>query len=242
MSAATSAPTQATKRGSLPPLAPTPKKRKPAAVISTCILTTNPIRRLDAKTVAQLRIELDGMDWSAPRAKKFNHNVPRDQIVVSEDGLETYFYGSGDLPRAVWPPAIKRLAVSMSTESDTEYNMILINRYVDGKDSVSWHADDEKNIDQDAPIVSVSIGASRYFHIRKTRMGEEHHGRCRAPDHTTMLRKGVRMPKKVGAKLLLDNGSYIVMPPGFQSRHEHAVLKTKKEVGVRYNLTLRKSL
>jgi hypothetical protein len=57
-----------------------------------------------------------------------------------------------------------------------------------------------------------------------------------------MQRKGVTVPKKVGIKMLPKNGFYVVMPPGFQFLHEHAVPKTKKEVGVRYNLTFRKSL
>ena len=105
MPAATAVPKQATKRGAPLLPAPVPKKRKAvAAAMSACILTTDPIRQLDTKTVAQLRVELDGMDWTAPRAKKFKHDVPRDQVVLSEDGLKTYFYGSGDLPRAVWPP------------------------------------------------------------------------------------------------------------------------------------------
>ena len=239
----TAVPTQATKRAApLPPApAPAPKKRKAAAATSTCILSSYPIRQLDEETVTQLRADLDGMDWSAPRSRKFNHEVPRDQVVLSEDGKKTYVYGSGDLPRAVWPPAIKSLAATMSAEYGVDYNMILANRYVNGQDSVGWHADDETNIDQTAPIVSVSIGAPRPFAIRKTTMEDKHDEQCMAPDHTTMQRKGVTKPKKKSIKMLPENGSYIVMPPGFQFLHEHAVPKTKAVVGVRYNLTLRET-
>lgn len=240
--------TQATKRGAPLSLAPVPKKRKAAAAPIRCILTDDPIRQLDTETVKQLRAELDEMfkDWSVPRSeRRFCGRivkVPRDQVVLSEDGKKTYFYGSGDLPRAVWPPEMQRLAATLSAEYDVDYNMILVNRYVNGQDGVGWHADDEKSIDQTAPIVSVSIGAPRCFRIRKTRMGDEHHERCMAPDHTTMQRKGNTIPKKVSAKMVPENGSYIVMPPGFQALHEHEVPKTTNKVGVRYNLTFRKSI
>jgi alkylated DNA repair dioxygenase AlkB len=84
-----------------------------------------------------------------------------------------------------------------------------------GKDYVSWHSDDERVIDQDKAIISVSLGAARQFAIR--------------PKGTT----------KMAHARVLQHGDVVVMPAGMQDTWEHTVTKTKKHVGVRVNLTFR---
>jgi alkylated DNA repair dioxygenase AlkB len=42
-----------------------------------------------------------------------------------------------------------------------KFSSVLLNRYRDGKDYVSWHADDEKELGKNPVIASVNFGASR---------------------------------------------------------------------------------
>ncbi|MFM5982088.1 MAG: alpha-ketoglutarate-dependent dioxygenase AlkB, partial [Sphaerospermopsis kisseleviana] len=46
------------------------------------------------------------------------------------------------------------------------FNSVLLNLYRDGKDSVSWHSDDEPELGKNPIIASVSFGATRRFSLR----------------------------------------------------------------------------
>ena len=48
----------------------------------------------------------------------------------------------------------------------TQFNGILVNKYMDGNDYISAHSDDETGLDS-AGVISISYGAERIFRIRK---------------------------------------------------------------------------
>ena len=50
--------------------------------------------------------------------------------------------------------------------SQINFTTCLLNLYRDGKDSNGWHADDEKELGQNPPIASISLGQPRYFHLK----------------------------------------------------------------------------
>jgi alkylated DNA repair dioxygenase AlkB len=94
------------------------------------------------------------------------------------------------------------------------YNFVLINRYLDGKDSVGWHADNEESIDQTMPICSVSFGSARDFDVR---MKNNHSFRQRWN---------------------LKHRDLLIMKPGAQELTEHCLPK-RANSSVRFNLTFR---
>ena len=49
---------------------------------------------------------------------------------------------------------------------DTNFNAILVNKYCDGNDYIGAHTDNEKDINTDNGVISISYGASRKFRIR----------------------------------------------------------------------------
>lgn len=53
-----------------------------------------------------------------------------------------------------------------SRDIDTTFNSVLINLYRNGKDSVSWHSDDEIMLGICPTIASVSLGETRKFEMR----------------------------------------------------------------------------
>ncbi|WP_295996757.1 alpha-ketoglutarate-dependent dioxygenase AlkB [Rugamonas sp.] len=106
---------------------------------------------------------------------------------------------------------IKR-AVELAT--GRRYNSVLLNYYRDERDSMGFHADDEKELGPEPAIASVSFGATRTF-----------------------ILKHRRLPKTV--KLALGDGSLLLMAGALQSHWRHGINKESTPRGPRVNLTFR---
>jgi alkylated DNA repair dioxygenase AlkB len=96
-----------------------------------------------------------------------------------------------------------------------QFNSVLLNYYRDGKDSVSWHADDEEELGQNPVIASLTFGSTRTFKFRHKN------------DH------------KLKTDLELTSGSLVIMAGETQHYWEHSIPKTSKDIGPRINLTFR---
>ncbi len=105
----------------------------------------------------------------------------------------------------------KYLKESLGVES----NCVLLNHYRDGEDYISWHSDDESLFSREHPIVTLSLGGERIF---KTREKQNH--------------KNIQTYSS-------DEGSFIIMPPHFQSTHEHHIPKSKTLTQPRTSFTFR---
>ena len=84
------------------------------------------------------------------------------------------------------------------------------------------HRDDEKELDQKTPIASISLGQHRDFIFR----------------HRD-ARGGQADRKLEPVKILLDNGSLLLMKEPTNTYWYHSLPKRKKLPGVRINLTFR---
>ncbi|AET42773.1 hypothetical protein EXVG_00124 [Emiliania huxleyi virus 202] len=100
------------------------------------------------------------------------------------------------------------------------YNSVLVNWYMTGADYVSLHGDRERGLVQSTPIISVSLGGSRIFHVKK--------------DDTKEL---------VFDKMLNDGDCIIMKGVDFQHKYKHSIPKmVAKKYGTvqpRVNLTIR---
>ena len=97
----------------------------------------------------------------------------------------------------------------------TKYNGILINRYNGGKNYISDHSDDEKNIDEGG-VIAISHGAVRKFRIRD------------------------KLTKKIIMDIPTTSGSIIHMGGDFQKEFTHGIPVEKNVEGIRYSFTFRK--
>lgn len=97
------------------------------------------------------------------------------------------------------------------------YNSVLVNYYRDGQDHVKWHSDNEKQIDLNTPIASLSLGTTRTFEIC-TKSGED------------------QQPFE------LRSGSLLVMDSAFQQEFLHRIPCDSSITSSRLNLTFRKML
>ncbi|MGH8922316.1 MAG: alpha-ketoglutarate-dependent dioxygenase AlkB family protein [Actinomycetes bacterium] len=160
--------------------------------------------------LAALRADLD---WSQEDAHLFGRDVrlPRLTAWYGDVG---YRYSGVTHPPAAWPASLDALRRRVA-EMVPMPNSALANLYRDGRDSVSWHADDEPEFGERPVIASVSLGATRRFALRHRRTGE---------------RVSVELP----------HGSLLVMAGDCQHRWHHAIPKTARPVGARINVTFRR--
>jgi alkylated DNA repair dioxygenase AlkB len=140
--------------------------------------------------------------------------IPRLQSWYGDAGA-LYGYSGLSLKSNGWTPTLLELRELVEHWSCVAFNSVLLNLYRDGQDSVGWHSDDEPELGRQPVIASLSLGASRYFSMRRKRSGE---GRI---------------------KIQLDSGSLLVMSGALQHCWQHQVAKTSVDVGERINLTFR---
>ena len=95
-------------------------------------------------------------------------------------------------------------------------NGILVNWYEDGEHHISWHSDDESQLVEEAPIYTISLGATRTFKTRE------------------------KKNKRNVTSHELKNNDFLIMGGEFQKHYQHQVPKRKKCKHSRISITIRK--
>jgi alkylated DNA repair dioxygenase AlkB len=135
----------------------------------------------------------------------------------------TAWYGDNDKPYSFsgitlqplpWTKEVLEIKASIVSKSNVSFNSVLLNRYRNGNDSISWHTDAEPELGINPIIASVNFGATRIFQLRHNKTKEK-------------------------IEIELTNGSLLVMQGELQHHWQHQVPKTSKSVGERINLTFR---
>ena len=155
------------------------------------------------------------LNWQQYDIRLFGRMIPQPRLSCwYGDACSHYSYSGLHLPPMPWHPALQDLREQLQESLHCPFNSVLANAYRDGRDSMGWHADDEKELGAEPLIASVSLGASRRFLI-KSKTGSETHD------------------------LLLEHGSLLVMQGQSQRAYMHSLPKTKTPIGLRINLTFR---
>jgi alkylated DNA repair dioxygenase AlkB len=135
----------------------------------------------------------------------------------------TAWYGDSDRPYSFsgitltplpWTDELLQIKRKIETKTSAIFNSVLLNKYRDGSDSISWHTDAEKELGQNPIIASVTFGGTRNFQLRHSNTGEK-------------------------ITLELSHGSLLIMQGELQHFWQHQIPKTKKKVDPRINLTFR---
>ena len=158
---------------------------------------------------------LEALPWT--RGKFMSRPVPREEIWI---GPFAYRFSGRTLETASWIPEISAIRNKIQRAYGGDYNSVLLNRYAHAQDSVSWHSDDEPEMDSTHPIASVSLGASRAFLVRPI-----------AENQST---------ERFVRSYRLNSGSLLIMPPAFQQKYQHCVPKSQTPCTPRINLTFRR--
>ena len=155
--------------------------------------------------------------WQQPVVQVYGkrHPVPRMTVFLATKGIR-YRYSGAVHAGCGWPEWFQPLLIQINAACETQFNGCLLNLYRRGEDRMGWHADDEPEIDQRAPIASLSLGATRDFQLR----------------HRSTPQRRMSLP--------LADGDLLVMHPGCQSRWMHSVPQRRKVQTPRINLTFRR--
>ncbi|KAH7379100.1 hypothetical protein DE146DRAFT_625983 [Phaeosphaeria sp. MPI-PUGE-AT-0046c] len=130
------------------------------------------------------------------------------------------------VPRPI-PQCLDELRkVTEGTTGET-FNFCLVNYYADGKDSISYHSDDERFLGVDPAIASFSLGAKRDFLMKHKPV---------APKDGVVVENE---PKPI--KLPLGPGDMVLMRGKTQKNWLHSIPKRANGEG-RINITFRKAM
>lgn len=170
----------------------------------------------DAQSQDILKELVTNLNWQQPSIRMHGREIliPRKQVWMGDSNSSYRYSGKLFVPEP-WTQAVLMVKNQIESLSGQQYNSVLCNLYRDGQDSVSWHADDELELDPTTPIASISFGATRRFDL-KPKNGE-----------------------KQKIQLELKNAMLLVMSPDVQTHWLHQIPKTKKVHTPRVNLTFR---
>lgn len=164
---------------------------------------------------AYLEMLLNGIQWENDKAFIFG------KLIVTK--RKAAWYGSSDfeytysnvVKRALpWTKELLILKNIIETRAEETFNSCLLNLYHDGNEGMAWHSDDEKDLQQNGAIASLSLGAERRFSFRHKQ-------------------------SKQTLSLNLEHGSLLVMKSSTQTHWLHSLPKTRIVTTPRINLTFR---
>ena len=159
---------------------------------------------------------LKNIEWQQDKIKFYGKNIdlPRLTAWYGSAG-NSYTYSGIPMNPLPWNKDLLFIKNRIETLSGVEFSSVLLNQYRNGKDSVSWHQDNEKELGVNPIIGSVSFGEARPFQLK----------------HLDLDIPKVDIP--------LTNGSFLLMKGTTQHYWKHQIPKTTKQLDIRINLTFR---
>lgn len=124
-----------------------------------------PLWLADAATVLeQLRVEVP---WKQEQITLFGktHPIPRLTCWMGDPGCH-YTYSGVRNEIEPWSARVQQLRQQVEIAAGCRFNSLLLNHYRDGSDKLDWHADDERELNPEQPIASLSLGAARTFRLK----------------------------------------------------------------------------
>ena len=117
--------------------------------------------------------------------------TPEGDRGVAKYGVHYKYMGSKAKTNPL-PPTLKKLMDKINMEhvdKDHQMNSCLVNRYDHNTDELPVHSDNERSIDPNSKIYTVSIGAARTIIFKKNSTGVESKLKCASGSLYTMSRK-----------------------------------------------------
>lgn len=167
------------------------------------------------ESIQYLNKLLTGIEWKNDEAKIFGkHFITKRKVAwYGDDGFD-YSYSNTTRSALTWTKELIDLKSLVIEKTHSSFNSCLLNLYHNGDEGMAWHSDDEKSLQENAPIASLSFGAERRFLFRHRKTLET-------------------------IELLLSPGSLLIMQENTQSHWVHSLPKSKRVKLPRINLTFR---
>ena len=159
---------------------------------------------------------LQNIPWKNDEAVVFGkHIVTKRKTAWYGDSNYLYNYSNSAKQALPWTRELMNIKQIIENASNTKFNSCLLNLYHGGNEGLGWHSDDEKSIQENSTIASISFGAERKFSFKH------------------------KQSKKT-ISLLLEHGSLLLMKERTQKNWLHSLPKSKKIIQPRINLTFRR--
>lgn len=179
--------------------------------------------RLSREEQASMLDELLGLPWEQNTVVVYGKTVQekRETLFMADDPELTYAYSGRVCRPAKFCPAVDQArkvcedAATRALGRPVRFNACLLNLYRDGSRAIGAHSDDERDMAADAPIVSLSLGATRLFDL--------------LPRVATASRH----------RIALRAGTVVIMAGDTQKQFKHAVPVQKAIKDPRVSLTFR---
>ena len=160
---------------------------------------------------------IEKIQWRQDKIRMFGKLIDQPRLTAFYgDVNKPYSYSGIIMTPLAWNEDLLQIKSRVEKFANSQFTSVLLNYYRNGKDSMGWHADDEKELGQNPIIGSVSFGESRMFQMRH---------------------KSRKELKKVN--IPLTNGSLLLMKGATQHFWQHQIPKTISQIESRLNLTFR---
>jgi alkylated DNA repair dioxygenase AlkB len=158
---------------------------------------------------------LNTIEWKNDEIILFGKKIITKRKVAwyGDNGIE-YTYSNTTKKALTWTKELLEIKSLIEERTGSTFNSCLLNLYHSGEEGMGWHSDDEKELENNGAIASVSFGAERKFSFKHKK------------DQTTF-------------SILLENGSLLLMKDQIQSFWQHKLTPTKMVKSARINLTFR---
>lgn len=153
--------------------------------------------------------------WKNDEAVIFGkHIITQRKVAWYADTPYTYTYSKISRTALLWTDLLLTIKTHVESQTGQHYNSCLLNLYHNGQEGMAWHSDDERDLQRNGSIASISLGATRKFAIK----------------HKTSKHKVV---------FELQHGDLLEMQGEVQQHWLHSIPTTKKIHTPRINLTFR---
>lgn len=158
---------------------------------------------------------LNTIKWKNDEAIIFGrHIITKRKVAWYANAEYEYTYSNRTKFALPWTKELLELKKIVEGITGMPFNSCLLNLYHNGDEGMAWHSDDEKTLEKDSPIASLSLGAERKFMLKH------------------------KMNKNT-LSVMLENGCLLVMKGTTQTNWLHSLPKSKKIKEPRINLTFR---
>lgn len=154
--------------------------------------------------------------WTQPQVRLYGRSFAVPRLVAwYGDAQASYRYSGLTHQPLPWTSLLAEVRRRVERQVGESLNGVLLNLYRDGQDAMGWHSDDEPELGPEPLVVSLNLGATRRFDLR---------------------RKG---SARIEHSLELAHGSLLVMSGPTQHHWQHQIARTRKVLTPRLNLTFR---
>lgn len=159
---------------------------------------------------------LQEIPWKHDEAIMFGKKIiTKRKVAWYGDQKFSYTYSNVTKTALLWNKELLGLKKLVEDVSEETYNSCLLNLYHNGSEGMAWHSDDEKALNPQSAIASLTFGAERIFSFKHKSKGEK-------------------------ISLKLASGSLLIMKGETQKHWLHRLAPSTKVFGPRINLTFRK--